>query len=114
MTNIPAIKRKLRSLENGQFSNTVTRTNKKNDWECDLGQLGLEKGFMPCFQNDKAFLTDMMHGNPYLRAPKYSILKIGDPANRKPLAWQCSCFESESKAKREEVLKKGNISTLNI
>ena len=65
---------------------------------------------MPRFQNDKAFLTDMMHGKPNLPAPKYSVLsKIGDPANRKPLPWQCSCFESESKTKREEVHKKGNI-----
>ena len=88
VTNIPAIKRELRSLKNGQFSGTVTRTHKKMDWEWDLGELGLEKGFMPRFQNDKAFLIDTIHGNPNLRAPKYNILNtIGDPANGKPLAW---------------------------
>ena len=74
VTNIPAMKRKLTSLENGQFSSTVTWTHKKMDWEWNLGQFGLEKGFMPRFQNNKASLTDMMHGNPKLRAPKYSIL----------------------------------------
>ena len=46
-----------------------------------MGQLGLEKGFMPRFQNDKASLTDMMHGNPNLRAPNYSILNPSRPNN---------------------------------